>query len=51
MPVDDGLGLTMINKALGPMGPATAESNPEDPIQPFQFGPWMLAFEHGELLP
>ena len=50
MPADDGFGLDN-GENFGPTGPATAEGNPKDPVQPFQLGPGTLAFEHGELLP
>jgi hypothetical protein len=50
MPADDGFGLDN-EENFGPTGPATAEGNPKDPVQPVQSGPGTLAFEHGELLP
>ena len=50
MPSDDGFGPDD-DKGFGPTGPTATEGNPEDPIQPLQFGPWMVAFQHCELLP
>jgi hypothetical protein len=50
MPTDDGFGLDD-DEGFGPTGPTATEGIPEDPIQPLQFGPWMVAFEHRELLP
>ena len=47
---NDGFGLDN-EEHFGPTGPATAEGNPKDPVQPVQSGPGTLAFEHGELLP
>jgi hypothetical protein len=50
MPADDGFGLDD-DESFAPTGPATAEGNPKDPVQPVQLGPWTLALAHGELLP
>jgi hypothetical protein len=50
MPTDNGFGLDD-DEGLGPTGPTATEGNPEDPIQPLQFGPWTVAFEYCELLP
>jgi hypothetical protein len=50
MPTDNRFGLDD-DEGLGPTRPTAAKGNPEDPIQPLQFWPGMLAFEHHELLP
>jgi hypothetical protein len=50
MPADHGFGLDN-DENFGPTGPATMESNPEDPAQPVQLGSRTLVFEHGDLLP